>query len=510
MLVSWDKVLSLVDYNLKKEIIPLAVFPDWIENIFPWELDPNKYFLTWQYSNGKYFLKKGDVSEIQKNFKNWQKSENHFNVFSKFPELQPFFAPYEKIYAQNALYLSKKDQTLLPEKTPDQKIKTTHFQNVKNSSAFYENRFLFAYPYAMPSFLGDPSVGLFAVPFVDEIERHFAQIFLNYNFYLKKPGGSLSYIHNRILDGFSISLFSGPFFNGFYDDIIGNKTYRTLNYLQQSGMNVSTAWRKRSYALLLKAHFSLTFLEPYPSFPVAPTSVGVQKTLLASIKTTASFPLFKKSFILEDQYKSKNLYSHWNNLLNIKVEKLNSLDTPKDSLKKNVEKIDSLTVSASILSQMSVLRQKWSLFATVSTTQGQERFHKKEIYSPYQESFFEERQSLNFMRYSFLGGPSVFNLRSGDWSYTNLLTYRFPLLPSFEKLFLIAFLENLESFVSLETGGVFENQNLTTDPITTVRVGTSLSADMKGFQIYPSLVYEQILNTKNWSILMQIGFENVF
>ncbi len=531
ILTPWGKVMSLLDYTPQKKIKPIAAFPDWIEGITPWEeaSNSNKYLGTWTYKKGMYFFKKIDLDSARESFIKWQSEQNENSEFSKFPKFKRNLPPFIEIYNQQKHSLLENDipefEKNLPNETLSEneqinqrktlKSKNKNRSEVTQMPATYRNRFLFAYPYAFPDFLGGPSIGLFAIPFTDEMERYKIQIFGGYNFFLNAPTGAVTYVNNRFLDSFNISLYATPFFNGYYDLVQTTKSglnkYRYYNYLQQTGISIGGSWKFRPYSSLLQSMFSIYKLSPYQSLISAPQSVGSQDALMASATGTFSFKAFNTGFYLEHKETPNGEWMNWNTDFTIGGGKYNSLGNSTDSLGQNSGNIDYYNVNSSILSTFSLYKHNLSVIGKISTTQGSNTLNIKETYSPYQSYILGSTASLNYVSYPILGSGSLFELSSGHWSYAGTMSYDFPLYPSFEKKFLMSFLDNLRGTVSLTRGGTSSTKDFSTyKSITSASIGTILTVDIKGFQIFPSLIYGWIVGKENnWYVLMQLKFMDI-
>ena len=93
----------------------------------------------------------------------------------------------------------------------------------------------------------------------------------------------------------------------------------------------------------------------------------------------------------------------------------------------------------------------------------------------------------------------------GYWSGQTSLNYEFPIFKESESLFLMSYVDNWRGVLSVNEGGVSENTSGTDfGHLTTLSVGTTFTVDIKGFQIYPSLFYSQLLEKNGWGVIMQV------
>lgn len=517
-LVSWDRVMSFVDYSPNKQIKPIAAFPDLIESIGTFSQNTEKYITAWVYKAGKYDLQKIDLDIAKENFKNWQLKQDKKSNFLNFPNFENYLPPYLTIFNKQKEKLLANDLNLfenhINEELPKiEKIISEQNNNITSSAftetpATYRSQFLFAYPYALPDFLGGPSIGLFAFPLSDEMERYRVQIFGGYNFFLNAPSGSITYINNRFLDSFSLSLFATPFFNGYYETYSDNSKTRYYNYLQQTGLSTSGSWIFRPFQSSFQSTISIYNLSTYSNLTTAPKNIGAQNTYMTSATGLFTFNLFNTGFYLAKKTSTNAEWLNWFTDISFGTGKYNGLGDGKDSAGNNTGTLDYYNLNSSINSTFKFYKQNLSLLGKISTTQGENTLNIKEIYSPNQTYILGSTTSLNYVSYPIIGSGSLFELKSGYWSYSGTISYDFPIYPSFEKKFLITFLDNLRGFVSLTRGGVSSNKDFSTyDSLTSASIGSSMDIDIKGFQLYPALSYGWIVGQENnWFMLLQIKF----
>ena len=495
ILSSWHKIMSLLDYTPQKEIKPIAAFPDWIESISPFSNESDKYVTAWVYKKGKFYLQKIDIEKAHENFKNWQKIQDKNSLFLSFPKFESYRPPYLEIYEQQKQFLLEDDlipfeknlSTELPKKveilnSPINSSEQNETKQVTQLPASYRSQFLFAYPYAIPDFLGGPSIGLFAIPLSDEMERYRVQIFGGYNFFLNAPSGAVTYINNRFLDNFSLSLFASPFFNGYYDmyNQNQNQKVRYYNYLQQSGLSVTAGWNFRLFSSSLQSLFSIYKLTPYSNLTAAPESIGAQDVLMASATGLLTLNAFNTSFYMSAKDKPNGEWLNWSTDISFGGGKYNGLGDSSNSRGNSAGDVDYYNLNSSILSAFNLYKQNLSILGKISTTQGSNTLNIKEIYSPYQSYILGSTTSLNYISYPIIGSGSLFELRSGFWSY-------------------------------LTRGGVSNQKDFSNyNSLTSASVGSSMTVDIKGFQLFPSLSYGWIVGQENnWYILMQLKFMDI-
>lgn len=229
---------------------------------------------------------------------------------------------------------------------------------------------------------------------------------------------------------------------------------------------------------------------------------------MTSVTGLFTFNLFNTGFYLARKTSTNAEWLNWFTDMSFGGGKYNGLGDGTDSAGNNTGTLDYYNLNSSINSTFKFYKQNLSLLGKISTTQGENTLNIKEIYSPYQTYILGSTTSLNYVSYPIIGSGSLFELKSGYWSYSGTISYDFPIYPSFEKKFLITFLNNLRGFVSLTRGGVSSNKDFSTyDSLTSASIGSSMDIDIKGFQLYPALSYGWIVGQENnWYMLLQIKF----
>ncbi|MES2614354.1 MAG: hypothetical protein V4591_02955 [Bdellovibrionota bacterium] len=496
--VSWDKLLSIVDLNLNsQQIIPVAAFPDWMQGISGWD-DAGKIFTAWVYEKGLYKLYKFDFEKLKNNYAVWLSRSNKNQVFTR-PAYKLYEAPFKKLYALAAPRDVAMTSTTLTQNDNAQP------QKISNAPALYDHRFMFAFPYALPDVLGGPSVNLVAIPYQDKMERDAVQIFGGYNFYLEAPSGTVSYINNRLLDGFVASLFAAPFFNGTYYKYKNGELHENYNYLLQEGVSLANLIKFKPSSLSLQQVFSVAQLQPYNQLDTAPDYVGPQNTTLVGLTEKLNFNLFTHGFYLADDDDPTGKDMVWKTDASVGGGKFNSLDGSTNSQGQATGDLDYYNLNSAFSSALFFNKQSITLAGRISTTQGSDTFNLREYYSPYQTYILGSTQSLNYVSYPVLATASLFDLSMGYWSGQTSLTYKFPIFKNAESLFLMAYVSDWNMFLSMNEGGTSPNKDGSNfNNLTTASIGTEFTLDIKGFQLYPSLSYSQLIEKAGWGVIMQV------
>ncbi|WP_338635608.1 hypothetical protein [Spirobacillus cienkowskii] len=525
ILAKRDKLLSLIDYTPKKQSSFRLLISEIIDSIVPWDPDPEKFLGAWVYKDNKYFFKKIDIYKSTENYKNWLKDKDDSDFLKSTQEFNDFKPRFVEIFNNKKEYFLIKDQEIISNylKLTQEKSESDYHNFLfkeNETEAFqkiadYNNRFLFAYPYAMPYFLGGPTIGLFSIPYMDEMERYYFQLFAGYNFYLDSFNASLTYVNNEIFNGLNISLFAEPFFNGYYlvnkSDNGEIKRYKYYNYLNKVGVSFLARRFFRPLSSNFESSLSVYQLLPFNSNDNTPPSdIGAQNALIINAAGELSFDIFNTGFYLT---KTKQKYENWllwRTRMSLGASKSYSIGKTKNSLGQNIDNLDFYNLNTNINSSIALFEHRFSIIGGVSTTQGKSLLNIKEIYSPFQNYILGSTTSLNFVSYPIYSNGTFLSLKTGSWSYYSSLIYDFPIFSKFEKKFLISFIDNLKGFVSLNHGGVSLQNNLSSwDSITSANIGSSIRVDIKGVQFFPTIIYSQAISQENnWSLLFQFKFSN--
>ena len=502
LLASWDKVLSLV--HLKgSNITPIAAFPDWITGITPQD-DDGKVISAWVYEYGKYHLDTFNLEKVKSNFEIWQSHHSKNSPFSKFPLTVEYQAPFKKIYAQK---MNSKNIELA-----ETTFKKLNPEKAENIPAPYDHNFLFAFPYAMPGFFGGPSINIAAIPYQDKMQRDQITMFGGYHFYLKAPMGNISYINRRIFDGFVISAFATPFFNGIYKELQNNSTTSYYNYLLQQGVSIGTIFNILPRNFYLNQLITISSLEPYANLKTPPTSVGAQKVTLLGVSEQLRLNLFRTSFYIGKSTETNGDNLLWRVDMSLTGGKFYGLKSAQDAYGADAGTIDYYKVKTSLMSTMRYQKQTLTLGGSLSTTQGPGTFNLREFYSPYNadtiaSSRESEMSSLSYFNIPFAASISMFDITMGKWKQEGSLIYEFPIFGNAESLFLMSYINDWKALAAFSEGGTTDKTSpINFNPTTSITGGIECTVDVKGFQIFPSLSYTQLLDKHGWGVLMQVKF----
>jgi hypothetical protein len=507
LIVGWDKVLALVDAT-EKSITPLAAFPEWVEGLYSFS-PANDILATWVYEKSQYKLIKFDLEKLKTNFAKWRNKLYDSSAFSEFIPWQPYEPPYKKM-ALKFLANNNPKLDLSKEKDPI-KFKTEPNTKIKNPAPL-EHNVLFVFPYALPTALGGPTVNLVTMPYVDKMERDAIQVFAGYHFNLKAPNATVTYINNRLFDGFAVSLFTTPYFNGIYKNIDHTGEVKTYyNYLNQEGISQASSFRFKPYSLKLDQFVTLSHLKPYTALEAPPSWIGAQNINLLSLTENLYYNLFQTNIYLGDKQKPRGHYLYWKTDTEFGVGKFNSLGDTKDYDNKSSGYLDYYNVNASLTSTFRYNKQTFTLSGHISTTQGKNSLNLKEFDSPYESYILGSSKSLSYASYPIIANDALFQIKMGYWSQQMAAQYDFPILKDSETLFLMSYINDWHAYVTFQDDGVSIYKNGSkfhnTDSVT---VGTHFNMDIKGVTFEPSLSYTQLLTQSGWGVIMQIKFMDLF
>ena len=481
LLISWDKVLALADIT-KKEFTPIAAFPEWILGLYGSSSSSN-IFYSWVYSKSQYKLMAFDVNKLRTRFQDWQLILNADSPFYKFSQRAPYEAPYKKEY--DKVMALKPRNILLTDVDNQTKSKPKIRSKISSTNpAPYDHNLLFAFPYALPTAFGGPSVNLITFP----------------------------YIINRILDGFAISAFATPYFNGVYEGYDNNGVFgKYYNYLFQEGMSLANSLDFKPYSLRINQLVSFSHIKPYSVLPSAPSSIGTQNANLLSITESLSYNVFQTGLYMEDAEKPGGHYLYWKTDMTLGGGKFNTLGPSTDSQNYYTDRSDYWNFNSGLTTSFIYHKHTLTFSGRVSTTQGLNSFNLKEFDSPYQSYILGSTKSLSYVSYPMYASDSLFDIQMGYWSQQSTVQYNFPIFPKAESLFLMSYIDNWRGFVSFQDDGVSVYKNATSfNNVQSVSIGTHLNVDIKGYTLEPSFSYTQLLSQSGWGVILQIKFMDLF
>lgn len=482
ILATWGRVQGLYDVQ-GETITPIAAFPEWIELIERRKSNDSEISAL-VYDKGEYKSRKMDVAKLKKNFADWQTKQDSASPFLKMQPYEHDIEPFVKY--------DVKPQAQAANDLPQRKSEPYM------GEAPYSYQFLFAYPYPLPSFLGGPSINLVAMPLVDKMERYRVQAIGGYHFDLDVAYGALTYVNNRLFDSFAVSLFGMPIFNGNYEittvDSLGQPVNTTTysNYLEQRGLSVSLGYILWPGRVTFQGLASLTQLRPYPNLTSAPETIGPQHSDLLSTRGVLSFHFGKKA------------------QLSLGGGKFDGVGDATTTRGINTGTLDYYNLNAKLTAGVTFSQQNLTFNGKISTTQGNNSLYLREYYSPYQDHSEDSVRLLSDINFFILGDGNFSSIRMGDYSYFYGLNYDFPLAKNFESLLLISYADDLRGFFNVTQGGVWAaGRHDARPPVTSATGGVSLRLDIKGFQLFPSLGYTQLLEEGGYRLMMQIKFTDL-
>lgn len=505
--IYYKDLSAIIEYKINENnLVPYFIYHEWIETITAAAENPENEMTFWYYQKGKYFLAQVELEQAKENYQNKNLSKL-FSLAEKNAFYQEYQAPYEQILKNNNLLLSTTDFFQIQNNKDNAAALETLPPEI---NAPYNPDFLFAYPYALPDFLGGPSLGLFAIPLIDTVERFRIIFYGGYHFYLNAPAGSISYFNNRIFDEFSIKLFSNPFFNGYYTIQENETNQRYYNYLQQTGIALNSTWQFNFLHARLTSQFSLYRLEPYSHLKSAPPEIGTQKSTLFSLGLNLQTNLLNTAFYLGNPESVAGKWLKYSIDSSLSASKYNGIGNAQNVQETNTGILDFYKLSTTLTNTFHFSKTKLFVIGKVSTTQGNNTLNIKEIYSPFETYILGSNSALNYLSYPIIQDGDSFELQAGSWSYSGSMSYHFPLYPDFETKFLFSYVNNLRGILSISRGGVADDINFrNVSGITSASVGSSIDLDIKGFQLFPSILYSWIISKqRNWSILFQLNFMN--
>ena len=510
LLTYQDKLQSLIQIHLNplneienKKI--LSIFTERLENIAPSQENSNNIF-AWVYWKGKYVLVSLDKTQFNLDYENWKKSKPE-NIFSKIRKY-PF---YEDHYIQVFNQYTGINKEKIKDYSTNQDNKVT---NIKTEDAKWDHSFFYLYPYGSFPPINESNISINAIPFQDKMERDFIQLSLQYLFNSNELNGSLNYVNRRILNEFSLGVYSLLRYNGQYsveNKVNGNITSIShyYDFLNEKGIRLHLSYQFRPAKISLFLEDTFSYLQPWSQNKNSSEESGPSDLFLNTLSPSLQLELFNHSFF-ESEFNYIN--SSANFLMGTKY--FRSVGATHDAQGNNSDFIDSWNLN-SLLSvtfangdynNTASLGHDFylNLKGSFSQTLGTHTLNLKEWNTPFHPELLSKSFMNPFLNLTFLQNSSDGFLEQGNTSYFGNILFSKNLLPNFEKLFFISYLSTLNLNTMFTVSGVHEELSNKNTLHKSLTFGLDTLADIKGFQMIPSLNYSLLLHEKGWQIYFQL------
>jgi hypothetical protein len=528
ILMGWHDVLGLAE--LQNGILtPIGPIPEWADGLRA--MPKSSEAALWYYTGYDWVLKKINPSTIRTRVEQWKTTLKADSAWRQAPVWKILTPPFASLATQYRAKTAAESQANPGENASSQAAKpiqvspstaTIAPQNVVFEDATYRHHHHFTYPYPIPPMLGGWGLGVVSWPFVDEIERQRVALLGAFNFETGSISGSAQYINNRIFDAFVIEGFSREKFDGYFRvcDRDGEAFYcgslrpesrgvRYLNYLRESGAEISTVHRIRPSTFALGINASLAKI--HTSSSTLPGALDPQTTTLFGYGTSLSFNVVDAAFYMRDKRIEGGEYLTWDIDASLGVNNFKSVAKVKNGLSEELNALKFSKVSGSAKNTFSYSGHSVSLRASLSGTLGQNSFNIREIYQPYRTYLQGASQGLNALNYSLYGVSRLFTLRSGYWSYRTTADYSFPLWSDIDYQLYISYFEAIRGEIVLGRGGVALDQNFNdVVHIDSASAAVRMDIDIKGVRLYPSIAYGMVLGEPGGTLFTEIAFSQFF
>lgn len=552
LLVGWHDVLGLARFTpkigatpLPGEFTPLAPFPEWAEGIRPWDDGPDIGIWTFDgYDNSFYRV---NPEAMAKKASEWQNTLPATSPWRVPPRYEKFVPPYARLAAEKRARLQAQRQPQLaslpapatvPATVPGSAPEPAPFQSLEEKgivptqeNADYRHSHWFSYPLVVPPPFDNWSIGLVSVPFNDEMERQRVQIFGFYNPFTNAVSGSVSYINNRVFDGFSLNLFSQERFNGYYrllgcdevddescrflstSDSVGGR--RRVSYLREEGVGLATFHRFLPSSFSLSTRLNVFRVRPLfgddsPFFGDKNGALGPQNGVVGQVGGDLGFVLFEKAFY-DRGSRTGGRYVNWRNSMALSADKYRSLGTARTGEGDETGGLDYQSYGSQVASSVSYRNHGLTFRGSLSSTRGARTFNLREVFQPYRTYLLGSGSGLNQINYPLAGDNALFSRRAGTSAYRTTLDYNFPIVDELDTNLAIFYFETLRGEFVVGRGGITERLNLTGfRNVDSASVATRLTIDVKGVQVFPSLAYGKIIGDKGWALFSEIAFSQFF
>ncbi len=523
--VAWESATGLVE--IKDGLVTSGFpIPEWGEGLVPWQTKDTDAAL-WTFNGEGYDLVPFQYEKALSEWKNWASNLPSASPWKKIPAWTPFVPPFVKIAEQEKGILPQSENGDLlksPLAAPATPLRT---------SAPYVGRTFFALPNILPPYLGGWSIGLLSIPYMDEMERHRIEVSGQYDFITNSPSLLVTYVSNRLFDGFSLSAHSTSRYNGIlYNQYCKDATAGSYSvcgssplpvsgkpnlgfdtYLRDTGLLVATNHRFLPSTVGATLTAQLSQIEPHTEL-VGDSEVraaGAQNGLLASAGAKIGATLHENAFYMGSQNAVGHRYLTWRTSYSLSSETHHSAGKPTNYNNEPLAEINFQKFRLAGRSSFSYKNHSVSLNGEIGGTTGSNPLLLREVFQPYRTYLLGSGSAINGVNIPILGDNGVFRRSAGTYSFRSDINYSFPILNNIDYELFILYFESLRGEIVVGRGGVARTesfQKIFTRDSASVAVRSTIN--IKGFQIFPSVAYGQLIGEEGWSLFSELSFSQFF
>lgn len=519
LLVGWHEVLGLLEMRDGKAVAG-APLPEWVADIEPM----GEGLGAWVYNGYGYELYQISPKAFFERSQRWSSRLAAGNKWLALPGRHQHVRPWAAMLRERGL----------PESSaPAQDGQAEPVPAFVPGDAPFRNRHFFTYPYGTFPGIGGWSLGLFTIPLMDEIERYRLSVAFSHNFDTGMPAVSANFTTFRVWDGLSFEASYGPRFNGYYyrayDRVQtpegerwalhyarqeeGEVAVRDVNYLREVRAGVSLTKALRPVTLI--GTVDLVRLELWDDeFGEREAHfLGAQRVpALGTASLTLATTLADWGFYLGDETEPGGNSLRWRTTAQLRGATTHSVGPrPETGLGYELAPLNFHRTSASLKSSFLLNAHEVALRGMVSSTLGPRPLNLREIYQPYQTYLMGSSQGLNNLSFALYNDGNLFGIRQGEHAFKLSCDYGFPIWSNIDWKFLIAYLDSIRGELVLAHGGVAHDKSFKDlESLTSASMAARMTIDIKGFKLFPSLAYGQVLGSRDKAFFSELSFSEFF
>lgn len=503
---AWGSTTGIAELKNGKIVRAFPV-PEWAESLVPLQ---NSSSALWVFNGDGYNLVEFSFNQSYDKWKDWSSVIKENSVWKSIPQWHQLAPPFIAL-AENERKLLETQSLATPTQsaTPEQNegTKSEHI----TTDAPYLHRHFFSYPTMIPPYFGGWAVGLASIPWMDEMERHRLEIFADYTSGANSPSGRISYVNNRVFDALSISLLSQARFNGIYYSQKNRARY--YNYLRENGAEISTTHFSSARTSVASVGLRISQINPMYTLETEQeiNAAGAQKGVLATASVACNTLVGETTFYSGPSSEPGLEFILWRTTLGAIAETTHSIGKSYNYADISKPPINFQRYRISGTSSLTLNEKTFSLRGEIGGTTGSSTLNLREYFQPYRTYLQGTGMSLNALNFSFIDQGGLLSTYTGTYSFRSSAEYSFPIWRDIDYQWLILYFESLRGELQINRGGISSRDNFSDFRFyDTVSVSLRTTINVKGFQLFPSVAFAQLLNNHKWAVFSEISFSQFF
>jgi hypothetical protein len=503
---AWKSASGLAELKNGK-IARAFPFSEWADTLVPMNDNSNA---LWVFNGDGYNLVEFSFHQSYDKWKQWSLGIIDNSQWKSIPQWHQLVPPFVTL-AENERKLLESSPPPKPNPAAAQEQGANADTIRTVTDAPYRNRHFFSYPTLIPPYFGGWAIGLASIPWMDEMERHRLEIYADYAAGSNSPSGRVSYVNNRLFDAMTISVLSQAKFNGIYY----SQKYRAryYNYLRENGAEISTTHLSTARTTISDLGLRISRINPMYILETEQeiNAAGAQKGVLATASAAISTIVGEKSFYA-GRLSEPNLESIlWRTAIGATAETTHSIGKSYNYASVSIPQINFQRYRISGKSSLSLNEKTFSLRGEVGGTTGSSTLNLREYFQPYRTYLQGTGMSLNALNFSLIDQGGLLSTYTGTYSFRTSMDYTFPIWRDIDYQWLILYFESLRGEFEVGRGGISSRDNFSDFRLyDTATFALRTTINVKGFQLFPSVAYAQLLNNHKWAIFSEISFSQFF